>query len=208
MLELAELFYSLQGEGPFSGRPAVFVRLSRCIPPLCPWCDSTFAWNPGTLIAVDELVDKILAFNCSFIVVTGGEPFLQWQSGLQELSVKLNSHGCSLQYETSGKVEIPNDPGGFVVCSPKYLEDRWCFAGDNYSKVDAFKFVVKDECQLVEDFVQNGDIPVSKVWIMGRGTTRTSQLEQIGVIWNYCVEKGFNYSPRLHTLAFDNKKGV
>ena len=208
MLELTELFSSLQGEGPFAGRPAVFVRLSRCIPPLCPWCDSAFAWLPGSKVEVGDLVEQILAFNCSFVVVTGGEPFLQWASGLQILEEELTRLGCTLQYETSGKIIIPEEAHGFVICSPKYLDNTWYFKGTNCSEVDAFKFVVEDEFGAVEDFIQQWDIPASKVWIMGRGTTRKAQLQLFEPIWNYCVSKGFNFSPRLHTLAFDNRKGV
>ncbi|MFT5730127.1 MAG: 7-carboxy-7-deazaguanine synthase [Desulforhopalus sp.] len=208
MLEVTELFSSLQGEGPFAGRPAVFVRLSRCIPPLCPWCDSAFAWQAGERIAVDLLVQQVLAYNCSFVVVTGGEPFLQWTSGLQELAEKLIHLGCSIQYETSGKVIIPEVNGGFVVCSPKYLENTWCFKEQNCEEIDAFKFVVDDEFEPVDDFIEHWQIPASKVWIMARGTTRTVQLQHMQKIWNYCVERGFNFSPRLHTLAFDNRKGV
>ncbi|MFT5697741.1 MAG: 7-carboxy-7-deazaguanine synthase [Desulforhopalus sp.] len=208
MLELSELFSSLQGEGPFAGRPAVFVRLSRCIAPLCPWCDSSFAWLPGSKVEVHDLVKLILAYKCNFVVITGGEPFLQWSSGLQELVEELDRRGCTVQYETSGKVIIPSNAVGFVVCSPKYLNNCWHFKGGNYAEVDAFKFVVEAEFETIESFIQQWKIPASKVWIMGRGTTREVQLENVERIWNYCVERGYNYSPRLHTLAFDNRKGV
>jgi len=208
MLELTEIFASLQGEGPFAGRPAVFVRLSGCLPPLCPWCDSTFAWEPGKRVWVHDLAEQILAYKCSFVVVTGGEPFLQWSSGLEELSEKLINHGCTLQYETSGKVPIPEMTGGFVVCSPKYLGRRWCFAGQNLGSINAFKFVVDNEFTHVDDFIAQWEIPPSKVWIMALGTSRDAQLERMENIWNYCVAQGYNFSPRLHTLAFDDRKGV
>lgn len=208
MLELTELFYSLQGEGPFSGRPAVFVRLSRCLPPLCPWCDTPFAWQPGSLIEVDQLVEKIIAFNCSFVVITGGEPFLQWSAGLQELEEALLLKGCLVQYETSGKLGIPQESRGFKVCSPKFLENSWQFVGTNCAVVDAFKFVVEDDFQLVDSFIDRWQIPAEKVWIMPKGATRDGQLQHFETIWQYCVQRGFMFSPRLHTLAFNNKQGV
>jgi len=208
MLELTEIFASLQGEGPFAGKPAVFVRLSRCIPPLCPWCDSAFAWEPGGKVHVDDLVEQILAYKCSFVVLTGGEPFLQWSSGLHELSEKLVHHGCSLQYETSGKVIIPERTSGFVVCSPKYLDSRWCFEEQDCDNINAFKFVVDDDFGPVDEFIGQWRIPPSKVWIMAQGTTRVAQLERMEDIWSYCVARGYNFSPRLHTLAFDDRKGV
>lgn len=208
MLELTELFYSLQGEGPFAGRPAVFVRLSRCLPPLCPWCDTAFAWQPGTMVEVDDLVDEIMAHGCSFVVITGGEPFLQWSTGLQCLEETLVNKGCSVQYETSGKLTLPLDAKGFIVCSPKYLDNMWHFPGTNCSVVDAFKFVVENDFQVVDDFIETWNIPAQKVWIMPKGASREIQLKNFAAIWRYCVKRGFNFSPRLHILAFDNKNGV
>ncbi len=208
MLELAEMFASLQGEGPFAGRPALFVRLSGCVAPLRSWCDSQFAWEPGESVAVDDLVQRIGGYNCSLVVVTGGEPFLQWDSGLQELSEKLIGLGCAIQYETSGKVAIPEQHGGYVVCSPKYLSGHYHFKEQNCRAINAYKFVVHEEFQQVDEFIEQRSIPAEKVWIMARGTSREAQLQDMEKIWNYCVNRGFNYSPRLHTLAFENRKGV
>lgn len=208
MLEIAELFYSLQGEGPFMGRPGVFVRLSRCVPPFCPFCDTTFAWEKGKEIPVETLARRILAHSSDFVVITGGEPFLQWASGLNRLEEALIQEGCFIQYETSGKVMIPSASKGFKVCSPKYLEGGWRFAGGNESVVDAFKFVVDDDFKIVDDFVDERKIPAEKVWIMPMGATRDAQLERFAPVWEYCAKRGFGFSPRLHTLAFDNKKGV
>lgn len=208
MIEVSELFYSLQGEGPFAGKPAVFLRLSRCLPPLCPWCDTTFAWQPGTLYQLDDTVEKILDYGCNFVVITGGEPFLQWSTGLQQLETSLHKRGCVIQYETSGKVPLPIDSKGFIVCSPKYLDSKWHFSEANSGVVDAYKFVTKDEFKIVDNFIEKWQIPAEKIWIMPRGACREDQLANMENIWQYCVERGFNFSPRLHTLVFDNKKGV
>jgi 7-carboxy-7-deazaguanine synthase len=208
MLELTECFYSLQGEGPFAGRPAVFVRLSRCVPPLCPWCDTAYAWEPGTPVAVDDLVERIMAYPCRFLVITGGEPFLQWSSGLQALETALLQRDCQVQVETSGKIEIPLASQGVTVCSPKFLEERWHFIGANCAAVDAFKFVVEDDFAAVDAFIERWKIPADKVWIMPRGATRAAQLAHIETIWQYCVARGYRFSPRLHTLAFNNLQGV
>ncbi len=208
MLELAELFYSLQGEGPFSGQPATFIRLSRCTPPFCPWCDSKFAWEPGQPISVEDLVEKVMAYPCRFVVITGGEPFLQWNDGLQQLEAALLQRGRRVQYETSGKVEIPPAAKGYTVCSPKFLEGRWQISETNVAAVAAFKFVVEDDFEQVDAFVERWQIAPAKVWIMPLGTTRETQLTHIEPIWNYCMERGFSFSPRLHTLAFNNQRGV
>ncbi len=190
------------------GRPAVFARLSRCVPPLCPWCDTAHAWGPGEEMPVESLAAEILSHGCDLVVITGGEPFLQWERGLNRLEARLMAEGGLVQYETSGKVVIPPESKGFKVCSPKYLSGGWHFVDGNMPLVDAFKFVVADDFRVVDDFVEKWMIPPEKVWIMPMGATRDAQLPLLAPIWEYCAKRGFAFSPRLHTLAFDDKKGV
>ena len=190
------------------GRPAVFVRLSRCIRPFCPWCDTAYAQGPGKKIGVEKLLAKILAFPYSVVVITGGEPYLQWDSGLETLEARLIGQGCEIQYETSGKVAIPENSRGFKVCSPKFVDGIWRFVPENIGVADAFKFVVGDDFGAVEAFVAKYGISNEKVWIMPLGASRAAQLGRFSAVWKFCAEKKFNFSPRLHILAFDNKKGV
>lgn len=80
------MFYTVQGEGPLSGVPSVFVRLDTCNLK-CKWgdtiCDAHYtSWHPsGSLVALEELVEQVdqalAAANCRFLVITGGEPALQ-----------------------------------------------------------------------------------------------------------------------------------
>jgi len=208
MLEISEIFASLQGEGPFMGRPAVFVRLSRCVPPFCPWCDTVYARNRGQMLEICEVVDRVLGFENNFVVITGGEPFLQWDSGLQQLEERLLAAGCRIQYETSGKLAIPLTCRGYKVCSPKFLKGAWRFAESNIRVADIFKFVVSDNFRQVENFIGKYRIPDRKVWIMPLGAGRAEQMELFARVWEYCVRKKFNFAPRLHILAFDRRKGV
>lgn len=190
------------------GRPAVFVRLSRCIPPLCPWCDTVYARNRGKTLAVGEVVDRVLDFKNNFVVITGGEPFLQWNSGLQQLEERLIAAGCRIQYETSGKLAIPLSCRGFKVCSPKFLEGAWQFVEANIHVADIFKFVVTDDFKMLEDFIEQHKIPGQKVWMMPLGAGRAEQMASFARVWEYCVRKKFNFAPRLHILTFDRQKGI
>jgi len=208
MLEITEIFESLQGEGPFMGRPAVFVRLSGCVPPFCPWCDTVYARNKGSMLEVTDIAGRVLGFKNKFVVITGGEPFLQWDTGLYELEKQLLAAGCRIQYETSGKLAIPLNCQGFKVCSPKFLEGGWQFVEANIHVADIFKFVVADDFKLLEDFVKQHKIPCRKVWVMPLGASRTDQLKLSAPVWEYCVEKKFNFAPRLHVLTFDRRKGI
>ena len=208
MLEITEIFDSLQGEGPFMGRPAVFVRLSGCVPPFCPWCDTVYARNKGAMLEVRDVAGRVLDFNNKFVVITGGEPFLQWASGLHELEKHLLAAGCSVQYETSGKLAIPLNCRGYKVCSPKFLEGTWQFVETNVHVADIFKFVVADDFKPLEAFVKKYKIPRQKVWVMPLGASRAHQLKSFAPVWEYCVEKKFNFAPRLHVLTFDRRKGI
>ncbi len=203
-----EIFHSLQGEGPFSGQPAVFVRLSGCIEPFCPWCDTMDAWGTGYSMSWNAVYDKIVSFETQLIVITGGEPFLQWHDGLKQLEKRLLGQEYLVQYETSGKVEIPNDTKGFPVCSPKFLDNRWAFEEINLIRTEVFKFVVDNNFDIIKAFIQRHNISPKQVFMMPKGISRKEQLSKFQDIWHFCVDNGFHFSPRLHVLTFNNKRGV
>lgn len=111
-----ELFYSLQGEGRWTGRPAVFVRFSGCNL-CCPFCDTHFA--SGADMTGEEIVDRVGKEGgaCRFVVLTGGEPTLQvdeWLVGL------LHAAGYYVTMETNGTRPVPAGVD-WVTCSPKDL---------------------------------------------------------------------------------------
>ncbi len=208
MLEITEIFQSLQGEGPFSGKPAVFVRLSGCIEPFCPWCDTMHAFAAGSMMSVEAVFQKISKFAARLVVITGGEPFLQWHSGLNLLEEQLLVQGYRLQYETSGKIEIPADVNGFIVCSPKRIDGHWVFDNINIERAQVFKFVTDGDFDEIRGFVKRFRIPSERVFIMPKGARRHEQLDKFQETWKFCVENNFCFSPRLHILTFDNKQGV
>ena len=185
-----------------------FLRLSGCIPPFCPWCDTLYACEKGQKVSLSTVCDEILSHDSELVVITGGEPFLQWHSGLKTLERMLLEKGCRIQYETGGKILIPEDVNGLCVCSPKYIGETWHFVGENIPRAHQFKFVVSQEFGAVEAFVEKHDIPPHKVWIMPLGTHREEQLSLMPSLWEFCVKNGFNFSPRLHILAFDNQRGI
>lgn len=111
-----EIFYSLQGEGAFSGRAAIFVRFSGCNLK-CPFCDTDFkAYKDMT---AQEIVDsvKMLSKSCIFVVLTGGEPTLQVD---RELIEAFHAEGFFISMETNGTKEIPIGID-WITFSPKNL---------------------------------------------------------------------------------------
>lgn len=207
-LEISEIFCSLQGEGPFLGQPATFVRLSGCLPPFCPWCDTIHAQQGGHSRKITEIIQTCHNNGKKLIVITGGEPFLQWEPELLALENELLRNGHTVQYETSGKVKISSLTKGFIVCSPKYLQSKWHFLAENLTRVSAFKFVVDDGYDHIETFIDDHKIGHEKVWLMSQGSTRSEQIKRSIALWEYCINQNFNFSPRLHVLVHDDKKGV
>lgn len=113
-MRINEIFYSLQGEGRFTGTPAVFVRLSGCNLQ-CGFCDTLH--DNYTEMSVEEIVEQVLAFPARHVVLTGGEPVLQVNS---ELTKRLHEVGCFIQMETNGTLPLPDDVQiDWITCSPK-----------------------------------------------------------------------------------------
>lgn len=132
-----EIFQTIQGEGVFTGLPAIFVRLQGC-PVGCPWCDTRHTWvvDPAREVGVQAVLDcsnesdgwskmsteQILAsfqqfgYQARHVVITGGEPCLY---DLQDLSTALIEAGYQVQIETSGTSEIQTHEQTWVTVSPK-----------------------------------------------------------------------------------------
>jgi 7-carboxy-7-deazaguanine synthase len=205
MLTICEIFYSLQGEGPFMGRPAVFVRLSGCVLPYCEFCDTPEALGRGTPTALETIVQQVESYGCSLVVITGGEPFLQWKQGLMQLSQMLIEKEMSIQYETSGQAGIPENVTGIVVLSPK--PGKWPSPGI-ISKAQFLKPLVGDDPQITLESIQHCGFPANRVWLMPLGRSREEQIARMPMVWDLCTRYGYCMSPRLHILAFDQKKGI
>ncbi len=104
MLQVCEIFKSLQGETSRAGRPCVFVRLSGCDLE-CAWCDTTYARRePGTPRSVTKLVETVQELGGGLVALTGGEPLLQAET--PELAVRLAATGWEVLVETNGAQDI------------------------------------------------------------------------------------------------------
>lgn len=109
-LEIVEIFHTLQGEGPFTGRASIFVRLAGCNL-RCPWCDTDYTANRRfrSVQHIREAVAFILAANpeTKLVVITGGEPLRQ---NIVPLIKLLNSqHGVHIQIESNGVLGFESD---------------------------------------------------------------------------------------------------
>lgn len=147
MLTVNEIFYSIQGESTFAGRPCVFVRLTAC-DLRCVWCDTPYAFTEGRKMAVDEVVAEVGLHGCSLVEITGGEPLLQDE--VYPLMERLLADGRTVLLETGGHVSLARVPGEVVKImdvkcpgSGESHRNHW----DNINRLtsrDQVKFVIKD----------------------------------------------------------------
>ena len=101
-LPLVEEFYTIQGEGFHTGKPAYFIRIGGCDVG-CEWCDTKFSWNPSLhpLVSIENIAEKVLACPAKAVVVTGGEPLMY---NMEPLTTMLRAQGITLFLETSGAI--------------------------------------------------------------------------------------------------------
>lgn len=115
-LPVVEVFSSIQGEGYHTGRASVFVRLAGC-DLACNWCDSKASWSvyDWPEMEIETILQKVLAFGISSVIVTGGEPLTH---DLGPLCQKLKMAGCVTYLETSGSYPLTG-VWDWICLSPK-----------------------------------------------------------------------------------------
>ncbi len=142
-LQLREIFYTIQGEGPFAGRPATFIRLTGCNLK-CWFCDTEWDDEKDATLRYQAIADharEISPSHSSLAVLTGGEPMRQ---NLGPLIQALQRNGfCDVQIETAGSFwqECVLWPGVTTVISPKTAKVHPCFK--EYDAAFYWKYVLK-----------------------------------------------------------------
>lgn len=115
-LPLMEEFYTIQGEGYNSGKPAYFIRIGGCDVG-CHWCDVKESWNAELhpLTNVDQIVNNAEKFPAKSVVVTGGEPLMY---NLDYLTGQLKNKNILTFLETSGAYPLSGE-WDWICLSPK-----------------------------------------------------------------------------------------
>ncbi|MEP7070890.1 MAG: 7-carboxy-7-deazaguanine synthase QueE [Verrucomicrobiota bacterium] len=107
-LTINEIYFSVQGESTWVGKPCVFVRLTFCNL-RCTYCDTAYAFYEGEKKSIADIVAAVAKFDCSLVEVTGGEPLLQ--KNVLPLMRALADQGKTVLLETSGALDISSvDP--------------------------------------------------------------------------------------------------
>ena len=223
-MKIAELFYSLQGEGGLVGMPSVFVRTSGCNL-RCSWCDTPYtSWQPeGTEWAIEQIVDEVKAYPARHAVVTGGEPMIAPE--IVPLTQRLRAAGLHITIETAGTVFEPvacdlmsispklsnSTPEGPFRAQHERLRTQPGVLAQLMGRYDyQLKFVVErpDDVEEVRLLAASLEAERSRVFLMPEGTEREVLRERAVWLAEICKEEGFRFSPRLHVELYGNRRGV
>ena len=227
-MKIAEIFYSIQGEGMLAGVPSVFVRSSGCNL-RCTWCDTPYtSWQPeGVEMALDTIVAEVAGHKASHVVVTGGEPMIA--EGVVELTERLRGEGLHITIETAGTLHRPL-ACDLMSISPKLANsiprereggrwaaqhDRLRYQPDVLKKLMSeceyqLKFVVSAPADLEEigAILKAVDADRSRVILMPEGIDAETLRERSVWLAEICKREGFRYGPRLHIELYGNRRGV
>lgn len=169
-MRIAEIFYSLQGEGKLLGVPSVFIRVSGCNL-RCTWCDTPYAsWHPeGADLSVPAIAQKVAEFPARHIVLTGGEPMMFRESA--DLIATLKESGHHITVETAGTLWLEGLPAGGIdlaSVSPK-------LSNSTPRERDGGRFAPAHERQRI-------DMEVLKQFANGGGVIRECQ-------WKFVISR-------------------
>ena len=224
-MRIAEIFYSLQGEGSLVGVPSVFIRTSGCNL-RCAWCDTPYAsWQPeGSEQDLGDILGAVRSFGAArHVVVTGGEPMIAPE--IVPLTARLRALGLHITVETAGTVFQPVDcdlmsispklanstPSGPYAGPHDRLRIQPAVLGELMARYPyQLKFVVEKPADLEEIWalVQELGAGRDRVILMPEGTDRDQLQERSVWLAEIAKDEGVRFSPRLHVELYGDRRGV
>jgi 7-carboxy-7-deazaguanine synthase len=222
-VNISEIFYSVQGEGLYTGEPTVFVRFQGCTLG-CVWCDTKYTWKheEENGMSYIEVLNRVWGLHKKsdrkpMICITGGEP-LEQPEQFAYLVKKFHALDYSIEVETSGLVPVPFEYDQFV--------DSWVvdFKGPSaevkkspvlsdfthFRHQDQLKCVVKDQEDLnavrlvLQDNYFRGTILISP----GNPIKGVSSTEWMEKCAEFCKQHGYRLSLQTHKFIWGAKRGV
>lgn len=187
MMQVTEIFRSIQGESTYAGLPCIFVRLTGCNL-RCAWCDTAYAFYGGTRMHLDDVLGRIRELSrgelpdargsgdarvaapaqqgrVSLVELTGGEPLLQPEA--VHLAERLAAENYTVLVETSGERYVGSLPQAVVKIVDVKCPDSGeggTFLLDNLNAIDGkdeMKFVIasRRDYEFAKDFSARHDLP-------------------------------------------------
>ena len=228
-MRVAEIFYSIQGEGRLAGVPSAFVRTSGCNL-RCEWCDTDFtSWHPeGETLTINDVLARLRELPTRHVVITGGEPLIA--PGVEELCAALRRADYHITVETAATVLKP------VECDLASLSPKLSNSTPHHREGGRFaalhealrlqpdvirafverydyqlKFVIDrpdDVAEVLELLERLPGVDRGRVLLMPQGVTRTELDERGPWVAEACKRHGLRYCPRLHIELFGHQRGT
>lgn len=230
-MKIAEIFYSIQGEGMLTGVPSVFVRTSGCNL-RCVWCDTPYtSWSPeGNEMSNAAILEAVRQYPARHAVVTGGEPMIAPEivaltEGLQQLGLHVTIETAGTVYHFSRPVacDLMSISPKLANSTPREREggqwaaqhERLRYQPEVLKQLMAeyeyqLKFVVAspDDIPEITKTIEDTQADRSRVVLMAEGITSDVIRERATWLTEICKREGFRYSPRLHIDLWGNRRGV
>lgn len=225
-LEISEIFESIQGEGPSTGRPGLFLRLAGCNL-ACDFCDTRYAWDwdrfdrhqESISLELDEIAERVRSSRTRRLIVTGGEPLLQQvalghllEGLVADVQVELETNGTRVpsptlarhvaQFNVSAKLSNSGQPlerrlHGAALLALRDTEHAW------------LKLTVQTDADIEEAdrLVSQLDWPPQRVCLMPLANSAQELHSRAPRVAAACVARGFTYSHRLQLELFEGRRG-
>lgn len=209
-MNICEIFYSIQGEGNWTGLPNIFVRTAGCNL-RCSFCDTTYAYDTKQKMTIAEIVTEVNKHNCNHVCITGGEPLLQNET--DELIDVLLTKGYKICLETNGSMDIQNisEKKSVMIsldikCPSSNMHKKMRF--DNISHLDMddqLKFVIgsKEDYDYAKKIINRYDV-ICPIFFQPVEGTNPKELA------GWILEDGLNVKLglQIHKIIWGNKRGV
>jgi 7-carboxy-7-deazaguanine synthase len=203
-MKIHEIFYSLQGEGRLVGTPSIFLRTAGCNL-RCTYCDTTYAYEKGTQMTIQDILDEMKKYPCTLVCVTGGEPLIQKETPrLVDSLLRKNYTVC---LETNGSCSIKKLAGKHALilsldikCPSSGSHEQMDMTNIMYlSQQDQIKFIIKNKqdyqyakkildkykpcCPVFFQPVWGTDAQKLAAWILRDGLSVRLSLQLHKIIW-------------------------
>lgn len=221
---------TIQGEGPYAGRNADFIRLGGCNLS-CSWCDTPYSWDGRrfdlrsqiTPTPVQRLIEGV-GIRSGIVVITGGEPLLYARTDAFASLVRgIRKHGREVHIETNGTIlppeNVASDVSVFVV-SPKLPNaglptdtgaSAIAMGWEGISRIAEvhFKIVCENDVDVdtAVELAERAGIARSHVWVMPQAADKATLERRWPAIAQAAAQVGVNASSRLHLLAWGAERG-
>lgn len=209
LLQLSELFYSIQGESTYAGYPCVFIRLAGCNL-RCTYCDARYTYEePAFERSIDELLTYTATHPAALVELTGGEPLLQ--DGVYPLMRRLLDAGRTVLLETNGSKDLAGVPAGVikimdVKCPDSGMHDRLLVSNLEYlTSNDEIKFVIssRQDYDWTKSFIHDHQLLGRQILLISPVPGRL----EAAVVAEWLLEDGLplKLQPQLHKILWPDK---